>query len=377
MTKRLIIVLLALAVVFGGIFGFKWFVNMQMTAFFDNMPSPPVAVTTATAEETAWRSTIAAVGSLRAVNGVDVAAEVPGKVESIAFDSGQTVARGDLLIQLDTSTDRAELAALQAQLELARADLKRQRELRRRQTNSQADLDAAVAQARQLEAQIASQQARIDKKSIRAPFDGEVGIRQVDLGEFVAAGAPVVSLQQLAPILVDFTLPEQRLGQVRVGQPLEIRVDNVPDAVFDGRVTALDPAVSQATRNFAVQARVENAARQLRPGQFARLRLVQPGGERALITLPNTAITYNPYGDSVYVVADGEPGEDGKRPQIAQRKFVKVGPQRGDQVAILSGIEAGTQVVTAGQLKLRNGSTLTINNETQPADSANPSPANK
>lgn len=377
MTKRLIIVLIGLAVVFGGIFGFKWFVNQQMTAFFDNMPTPPVAVSTAKADTSAWRMTIPAVGSLRAVNGVQVASEVPGKIENIAFESGQTVARGDLLVQLDTSTDRAELDALQAQLALAQADLKRQRELRRRQTNSQADFDAAVAQARQLEAQIASQQARIDKKSIRAPFAGTVGIRQVDLGEFVSAGTPVVSLQQLSPMLVDFTLPEQHLDAIAVGQPLEIRVDSAPDTVIAGHVTAIDPQVAEATRNFAVQGRVDNADRRLRPGQFARIQVVEPDGARSLVTLPSTAITYNPYGDSVYVVTDGEAGEGGQRAKIASRKFVEIGPRRGDQVAVLSGIEAGTEVVTAGQLKLRNGSVLNINNETQPANSANPSPANQ
>ncbi|MEC9406813.1 MAG: efflux RND transporter periplasmic adaptor subunit [Pseudomonadota bacterium] len=376
MTKRLIIVLLGLGLVFGGIFGFKAFMNAQMSKYFANMQPPPVTVTTTVAEETVWEPTIPAVGTLRAVNGVMVSAELPGVVENIAFDSGQRVQRGDLLVQLDTSTDRAQLAALQAQLRLAQSDLQRQNELRRRGTNAQADLDAAKASAAQLEAQIESQKATIAKKAIKAPFDGEVGIRRVDIGEYVGAGTGIVSLQQLDPILVDFTLPEQRLGEVDTGQIVRLSVSSAGETAFTGHITAIEPSVDQATRNFAVEARVDNAARRLRPGQFARLEVVLPQVER-FVTLPATAITYNPYGDSVYRVEAGEADAEGQSSPVATRVFVELGDRRGDQVAVLSGVSPGDEVVTSGQLKLRNGSRLNINNQVQPDNNPNPAPANK
>ncbi|MCK5858867.1 efflux RND transporter periplasmic adaptor subunit [Abyssibacter sp.] len=376
MTKRLVIVLLALGVLFGAIFGFKAFMNAQMSKYFENMQQPPVAVTTTTAEKTVWEPTIPAVGTLRAVNGVVVSAELPGVVESIDFDSGQSVRRGDLLIQLDTSTDLAQLAALEAQLRLARSELKRQNELRRRGTNAEADLDAAQATAAQLEAQIESQRATIDKKAIKAPFDGVAGIRKVDIGQYAGAGTGIVSLQQLDPMLVSFTLPEQRLNDVEPGQIVRMQVDSVSDTVFTGHITAVEPSVEQATRNFAVEARVDNASRKLRPGLFARINVVMPQVEEH-ITLPATAISYNPYGDSVYLVTDGDAGDDGNRSKVAERVFVKIGDRRGDQVSVLEGVDAGAQVVTSGQLKLRNGSRLNINNDVTPDNNPKPNPANK
>lgn len=376
MTKRLVIVLLALGVLFGAIFGFKAFMNAQISNYFENMQPPPVAVSTAPAEETVWEPTIPAVGTLKAVNGVMVAAELPGVVESIAFESGQSVTRGDLLVQLDTSTDRAQLAALEAQLRLARSEFNRQNELRRRGTNAVADLDAAEANAAQLEAQIASQQATINKKAIKAPFDGVTGIRKVDIGQYVGAGTSIVSLQQMDPLLVQFTLPERRLNDVEVGQLVRLHVDSVPDSAFTGHVTAIEPSVEQSTRNFAVEGRVDNASRRLRPGLFARIDVVMPQIER-LTTLPATAIAYNPYGDSVYIIAEGEAGEDGNKPTIAKRVFVEVGDRRGDQVAVLKGVEAGAEVVTSGQLKLSNGSRVNIQNTIQPDNNRKPSPVNK
>ena len=391
MKKRLIIVLIGLGVVFGIVFGLRGFVDQMMTSYFENRQEPPVTVSTIMAEEQVWEPTIPTVGSLRAVNGVTVAAELAGVVENIAFDSGQSVQRGDLLVQLDTSTDRAELSARQAQLRLAQSELKRQGELRRRGTNAQADLDSARANAEQLEAQIESQKALVNKKAIKAPFDGTVGIRRVDIGEFIGAGSGIATLQQLNPMLVDFTLPEKRLGQVETGQIIRIRVDSAPDTQFTGHITAVEPSVNQATRNFAVEARVDNVSGQLRPGQFARVSVVKPQIERH-ITLPATAISYNPYGDSVYLVTEkaAQSGGDGAnkaqaendesrddKQKIAQRVFVKIGDRRGDQVAVLEGVSAGDEVVTSGQLKLRNGSPLNINNEVTPANERAPNPVNK
>ena len=375
MTKRLIIVLLLLGLVFGGIFGFKAFVNTKMTEFFDNMEPPPATVTTAEAQTSQWQPTLAAVGTLVAANGIDVTPEVPGVVKQIAFESGARVQAGDVLVQLDTATDQAQLDVLRAQRDLAKAELDRQRALLKRRTTSQAEFDAAESNYRQVLASIANQQAVIAKKTIKAPFAGEVGIRQVDLGSFVNTGTAVVSLQQIDPLRLRFSLPEQQLPQVAVGQTVHTRVDAFADRRFTGTITAIEPAVNAATRTVQVEARVDNRERLLRPGMFARVEVVLPGTNDYL-TLPNSAITYNPYGDSVFLVEPAASDAEGAKPTV-RRAFVKLGPARGDQVAVLSGLETGQQVVTSGQLKLRNGSRIVIDNSRTPADAAQPQVENK
>lgn len=375
MTKRLIIVLLLLGLVFGGIFGFKAFVNTKMTEFFDNMEPPPATVTTAEAQTSQWQPTLAAVGTLVAANGIDVTPEVPGVVKQIAFESGARVQAGDVLVQLDTATDQAQLDVLRAQRDLAKAELDRQRALLKRRTTSQAEFDAAESNYRQVLASIANQQAVIAKKTIKAPFAGEVGIRKVDLGSFVNTGTAVVSLQQIDPLRLRFSLPEQQLPQVAVGQTVHTRVDAFADRRFTGTITAIEPAVNAATRTVQVEARVDNRERLLRPGMFARVEVVLPGTNDYL-TLPNSAITYNPYGDSVFLVEPAASDAEGAKPTV-RRAFVKLGPARGDQVAVLSGLETGQQVVTSGQLKLRNGSRIVIDNSRTPANAAQPQVENK
>ena len=375
MTKRLIIVLLLLGLVFGGIFGFKAFVNTKMTEFFDNMEPPPATVTTAEAQTSQWQPTLAAVGTLVAANGIDVTPEVPGVVKQIAFESGARVQAGDVLVQLDTATDQAQLDVLRAQRDLAKAELDRQRALLKRRTTSQAEFDAAESNYRQVLASIANQQAVIAKKTIKAPFAGEVGIRKVDLGSFVNTGTAVVSLQQIDPLRLRFSLPEQQLPQVAVGQTVHTRVDAFADRRFTGTITAIEPAVNAATRTVQVEARVDNRERLLRPGMFARVEVVLPGTNDYL-TMPNSAITYNPYGDSVFLVEPAASDAEGAKPTV-RRAFVKLGPARGDQVAVLSGLETGQQVVTSGQLKLRNGSRIVIDNSRTPADAAQPQVENK
>ena len=375
MTKRLISVLLLLGLVFGGIFGFKAFVNTKMTEFFDNMEPPPATVTTAEAQTSQWQPTLAAVGTLVAANGIDVTPEVPGVVKQIAFESGARVQAGDVLVQLDTATDQAQLDVLRAQRDLAKAELDRQRALLKRRTTSQAEFDAAESNYRQVLASIANQQAVIAKKTIKAPFAGEVGIRKVDLGSFVNTGTAVVSLQQIDPLRLRFSLPEQQLPQVAVGQTVHTRVDAFADRRFTGTITAIEPAVNAATRTVQVEARVDNRERLLRPGMFARVEVVLPGTNDYL-TLPNSAITYNPYGDSVFLVEPAASDAEGAKPTV-RRAFVKLGPARGDQVAVLSGLETGQQVVTSGQLKLRNGSRIVIDNSRTPADAAQPQVENK
>ena len=375
MTKRMIIVLLLLGLVFGGIFGFKAFVNTKMTEFFDTMEPPPATVTTASAEPAQWKPSIAAVGTLFAANGIDVAPEVPGKIEQIPFASGQRVKAGDVLMQLDTATDRAQLDVLRAQRDLAKSELDRQQALLKRRTTSQAQFDAAQSQYKQVLASITNQLAVIEKKTVKAPFAGTVGIRKVDLGSFVAAGQAVVSLQQIDPLRLRFSVPEQQLAKLDLGLPVNVTVDAYADQTFAGEITAIEPSVNAATRNVQVEASLANPERLLRPGMFARVAVQLPGSDDYL-TLPNSAITYNPYGDSVFIVVPAEGDGEGAMPTV-KRSFVKTGPRRGDQVAVLSGLEPGEQVVTSGQLKLRNGSKIVIDNSRTPADAQQPELANK
>lgn len=375
MTKRMIIVLLLLGLVFGGIFGFKAFVNTQMTQFFDNMEPPAATVTTASAEPAQWTPSIAAVGTLFAANGIDVSPEVAGKVERIAFSSGQQVKAGDVLMQLDTATDRAQLDVLRAQRDLAKSELDRQQALLKRRTTSQAEFDRAQSQYKQVLASISNQQAVIDKKTVKAPFAGTVGIRKVDLGSFVGSGVAVVSLQQLDPLRLRFSVPEQQLAKLALGLSVTARVDAYADQEFTGEITAIEPSVNAATRNVQVEAELANPERQLRPGMFARVEVQLPGSDDYL-TLPNSAITYNPYGDSVFIVVPAQEDGEGAKPTV-KRSFIKTGPRRGDQVAVLEGLEPGEQVVTSGQLKLRNGSTINIDNSRLPADAAQPVVENK
>lgn len=375
MTKRMIIVLLLLGLVFGGIFGFKAFVNTMMTQAFDNMEPSPATVTTAEAVQSQWKPSIAAVGTLFAANGIDVAPEVAGKIERIPFASGQQVKAGDVLVQLDTATDRAQLDVLRAQRDLAKSDLDRQQALLKRRTTSQAEFDRAQSQYKQVLASISNQQAVIEKKTIRAPFAGTVGIRKVDLGSFVGSGVAVVSLQQLDPLRLRFSVPEQQLAKLELGLPVSARLDAYPDQSFTGEITAIEPSVNSATRNVQVEASLANPERRLRPGMFARVEVQLPGSEDYL-TLPNSAITYNPYGDSVFIVEAAKGEGEGAKPTV-KRSFVKTGPRRGDQVAVLEGLSAGDIVVTSGQLKLRNGSKINIDNSRLPADAAQPVVENK
>lgn len=375
MTKRMIIVLLLLGLVFGGIFGFKAFVNTKMTQFFDNMEPPAATVTTAEAERAQWTPSIAAVGTLFAANGIDVSPEVAGTIERIAFTSGQRVKAGDVLMQLDTATDRAQLDVLRAQRDLAKSELDRQQALLKRRTTSQAEFDRAQSQYKQVLASISNQQAVIDKKTVKAPFAGTVGIRKVDLGSFVGSGVAVVSLQQLDPLRLRFSVPEQQLAKLALGLSVTARVDAYADQEFTGEITAIEPSVNAATRNVQVEAELANPERLLRPGMFARVEVQLPGSDDYL-TLPNSAITYNPYGDSVFIVVPAQGDGEGAKPTV-KRSFIKTGPRRGDQVAVLDGLEPGEQVVTSGQLKLRNGSTIIIDNSRLPADAAQPVVENK
>ena len=373
MTKRMIIMLIAVGVVFGGVFGFQIFKNAMIKKFMSAMPQPPQTVSTVTAAIQEWQPQIEAVGSLRAVNGADLAFEVSGIVKELHFKSGDDVAAGDILLTLRADDDIAKLEALQATAALSGIVQQRDQEQFKIRAVSQATLDTDAANLKNAKAQVAEQEAVIAKKTLRAPFAGHLGVRAVDIGQYISAGTTVVTLQALDPIYADFFLPQQALNQIRLEQAVTIKIDTYPDQDFSGTITAINPKVDAATRNVQVRATLKNPDRRLLPGMYASVN-VAAGSKQRYITLPQTAVTYNPYGETVYVIDDKGQDPQGHPQLIARQIFVTAGSKRGDQVAILSGVEEGQTVVTAGQMKLRNGSPLAIDNTIRPTADANPLP---
>jgi membrane fusion protein, multidrug efflux system len=377
MTKRMVIMLAAVAVVFGLIFGFQVFKGMMIKKFIAAASNPPQTVSTAKAAYSEWQPKIDAVGSLRAVRGADLSLELSGVVESISFNSGDDVAEGAQLLKLRTADDEARLHQLEAMAELSDITSERDQKQFKMQAVSQATLDTDAANLKNAQAQVAQQKAVIDKKILRAPFGGHLGIRAVDLGQYLGPGTVIVTLQALDPIYVDFFVPQQSVDQVRLGQPVAIHVDAFKDQAFTGEISAINPKVDTGSRNVQVRATLKNADHKLLPGMYATVDIAT-GSPRNYITLPQTAISYNPYGDTVYVVVDGKDKDaDGKPQRIARQTFVTVGSTRGDQVAVLKGVEDGDMVVTAGQIKLHNGSVVMIDNSVTPTADAAPVPIDR
>ncbi len=369
MRLRMFIVIVLLAVVLGGVFGWKLFTNHMRDQFIANMDAPPVTVATAPAEVSEWTNTLRVTGEVVAIQGVSVSGEVAGIVRDIQFESGDRVEAGDALVALDTAEDRARLEGLRADARLARATLKRKQGLRDRNLGSQAELDEAQARASQTAAAVAAQEALIAKKTIRAPFAGRLGIRQVDLGEYLSPGTGLAMLQRLDEVYIDFDVPQERIAALSPGQSVDVRVAGYPDT-FEGTVEALDSALDTATRTVRVRARVANEDERLRPGMYGNVEL-SLGDSEEFLTIRQTAIAYNTYGDSVWVVVprDGEGDDNGL---TAERRTVKTGRTRGDQVQILNGIEPGDRVVVAGNHKLRPNATVKVDNEVLPSDKADP-----
>lgn len=335
---------------------------------------PPEAVTTVVAREAEWPANLAAIGTVVAVQGVTVSADLPGVVDRIAFESGKIATRGTVLATLDTRQERAQLEAAEAQLSLSRLNLKRARELREGGVLPQAELDRALAEQTQGEARVGEIRATIERKTIRAPFTGILGIRHANLGQYLAAGDRIVSLQSLDPIYVNFSVPQQEVGRVRIGASVRVTAKGAagPPAERAGTVTAVDSVVDEATRNVQVQATLPNPGGVLRPGMFVETELLL-GTKTLVIPLPASAISYAPYGDSVFVVAEMK-GPNGASFRGAQQQFVKLGRSRGDQVAVLSGLKPGQEVVTSGVFKLRPGAAVQVNNAVQPANDPAPKP---
>jgi membrane fusion protein (multidrug efflux system) len=339
-------------------------------------PAPKQTVSTTTAGYDSWQPKFQSVGTLRAVNGADLSAEVAGIVESIEFKSGDEVPAGALLVKLRAADDIAHLQSLDAAADLARIVYDRDRRQLEAKAISQAVLDSDEANLRSARALADQQRAIVDKKQIRAPFAGRLGLRAVDLGQYLAAGTTIVTLQQLDPIYVDFSVPQQVLGRMKPGARVTLLVDAFVGESFAGEIGAADPKIDTGTRNAQVRATLHNPDRKLVPGMYGTVAIETQAPER-LLTLPQTAISFSTYGDTVYIVDDKGADPGGDRQLVVRQTFITTGERRGDQVAVLGGIKEGDVVVTSGQIKLHNGSPVAINNAVQPADDPHPTPVER
>jgi membrane fusion protein (multidrug efflux system) len=372
-TKRMLWMIGGVLLLIAVIVGIKVLLVMRM---IHSMPKPaPITVSTTTAREQPWQPALNAVGTLRAVNGADLAMDAAGLVTTVKLKSGQDVQRGQLLLQLRDDDTTAQLQQLQAAAQLSQLTFERARKQLAGQAISQADFDSAAADLKAKKAAVAQQQVLVDKKQLRAPFAGRAGIITISPGDYVSAGTTLVTLQQLDPLFVDFHVPQGELGRLQVGQSVELTLDAYAGRPFNGKLSAISPKVDTGTRNVQVEASVPNPDQALTPGMFAKLE-VEVGSKQERLTLPQAAIVYNPYGDTVYVVHPSKGKDEQGRvlPPTVQQTFVTVGETRGDQVAILKGLEPGTEVVTSGQVKLKNDAQIKVDNSVQPADSAHPTP---
>ena len=374
MAKRML-VMLTLTLLFVAGLGFVKFRQIQ-TAIAQGaaFQPPPEAVTTVVAAQERWPSTLNAIGTMAAVRGVTVSADLPGIVDEILFESGQTVREGQVLVVLDTRQEQAQMAAVEAQRVLARLNFNRMQELLDQRVVSKAEYDSATAESRQAEARVGEIRAALERKTIRAPFSGILGIRQINKGQYLAGGDPVVPLQSVDPIYVNFGVPQQALSQVHVGRDIRVTTENLTNAEFHGRITAIDSVIDQTTRNIQVQATLANHDGRLRPGMFVQTEMPF-GVEQTVVALPASAISYAPYGDSVFVVTDMK-DDKGHAYRGVRQQFVKLGPARGDQIAVLSGLNRGDEIVTSGVFKLRNGAAVLVNNKVKPGNNPAARPEN-
>jgi membrane fusion protein, multidrug efflux system len=371
MAKRLILVLGVMAVLITAL-GFAKFRQIESAVHAGAFQPPPEAVTSIVTQREQWPASMTAIGTIEAVHGVMVSADLPGTVAGINFDSGKAVREGEILVELDTRQERAQLASLEAQRDLAKVNFGRMQELVNAGVISRMDYDQATAQQKATEANVAEIKATIARKTIRAPFSGILGIRKVNLGQYLPAGSPVVSNQSLNPIYVNVGVPQQAAAQVHVGRKLRVTTEDVAGKVFAGSVTAIDSEVDPTTRNIQVQATLSNPEGKLRPGMFVQVEMPL-GASRSVIALPASAINYAPYGDSVFVITDLK-DPTGKTYRGVRQQFVKVEGSRGDQVGVISGLNPGEEVVTSGVFKLRNGAAVQVNNKVQPGNSPAPKP---
>lgn len=374
MTKRIIITIVGLIAVIGVLGGIKGLQIERMIAQGKQFSPPPEPVNTAVVRKETWESLISAVGSLEAVQGVIVTAELPGKVERIEFEAGTKVKAGDLLLQQDISTETAQLRSAEAALTLTEIEIDRKRKLLAQKTISRSEYDNAEAQFKQAAAQADTIRATIKKKTIRAPFAGRLGIRLVNVGQVLKEGEPIVSLQSIDPIFVNFSLPQQQLAQVEPGLSVRVTADALPGQALEGKITAINPQVDAATRNIRMQATMTNPQERLRPGMFVTVTVVLPV-RQDLLAIPATSVLYAPYSDSVFVVEEQKDEKNGRLGKTVRQQFVRLGERQGDYAAVLSGLEEGQTVVSTGVFKLRNGQSVVVDNTLTPEFKLNPEPA--
>ena len=376
LARRMIIMLVAVALVFGGVFGFIAFGHHMRDKFMHSMGYPPQAISTMVASSQDWQPQAEGVGSVRAINGADLSAQVVGTVSALHFESGADVKAGTLLVELESADDVGKLQSLKAAAALAQITLDRDQKQLKVQGVAQQTVDADLQNLKSAQAQVVEQQAIVDYKNVKAPFDGKLGIRQVDIGQYLAPGTVMVTIQALDPIYVDFFLPQQSLALLKVGQTVNARIDTYPGRVFPGEISAINSKIDAATRNVQIRATLKNADHALLPGMYATVDIAS-GAPEHHVTLPATAITYNSYGSTVFLVDDKGEDADGHPKLISRQVFVKTGATRGDQVAILDGVKDGDTVVVAGQLKLRNGVSVIVDNRLLPKFDANPAPVDR
>jgi|LakMenEpi03Aug12_release.lakeMendotaPanAssembly.Ray.scaffolds.fasta_scaffold181563_2 membrane fusion protein (multidrug efflux system) len=361
-----------LLVAVGAVAGLKALQIGKLIASAEDKGIPVETVSTTEVIREKWERSVESVGSLRAVQGADLSTESSGVIAKIFFENGQEVKQGDLLVELDHETESANLRSAEAEADLARTVYERTKRLRANNTVPQSDLDAAESQLRKTAAVVEQLKSTINKKQLRAPFSGRLGIREVNLGQFVDNGATIVSLQALDPIYVDFLLPQQLIAGLAVGQPLKLFTDVYPDRGFDGSLTAINSEIDPVTRNIRLQGTLQNGDGALRPGMFARV-ILTLGEAEEVVCLPATAVIAAPYGDSVFVL-ENETAEDGSARRVAKQRFIRTGRARGDFVSVVQGLEPGETVVSAGAFKLRNGSPVEVNNDIAPKPQLAPSP---
>lgn len=370
MKKRIVLTVLGLLVVVLLLGAVKAMQIGTMIKEGKKFVPPPETVTTALAKSESWESALTSVGTLTAVHGVTVAPELPGKVVQITFESGSAVRKGDVLVRQDTSSEEAQLPGLLAQVKLTKANLERSEKVYADKIISRADYDGAIALHDQAKAQAENIRAMIAKKTIRAPFSGRLGIRQANLGQILREGDPIVALQALDPIYVDFTLPQQQLSQLRLGLPVRLATDALPGVTVEGRINAINPLVDAETRNLKVQATIANRSEKLRPGMYVNVAIALPVRNR-VVAIPATSVLYAPYSDSVFIVEKGQKGS------TLRQQFVRLGEKRGDFVAVTTGLKEGESVVSTGVFKLRNGQSVVVDNKLSPQFQKSPAPENK
>lgn len=379
--KRILLVIFGILLTIGLLGGVKVLQFRQMAAAASTFAPPPEAVTTAPTKTMTWRSVLTSVGSLQAVQGVTVAAELAGKVVHIAFKPGSVVRTGELLLRQDTSSERAQLRSVEARLNLAKTNLERVRKLVGKNALAQSELDSARANFEQTGAEADTIRAAIDKKTVRAPFAGRLGIRLVNMGQVLNQADPIVSLQSIDPIFVNFQLPQQQLSQIATGLPVRLTTNALPGRTIEGKITAINPQVDASTRNVEVQATIANPEEQLRPGMFVNVEIELPGAQSVLV-IPATAVLYAPYSDSVYVIKGDKPesatgakaSKGGSVQRVVEQRLVRLGEKRGDYVAVLEGLRQGETVVSTGVFKLRNGQAVAVNNALSPKFELSPTP---